>query len=199
MGGSRAADEDDKTGRFDIHVEFTAASCSLHATRPSSPLILPLMKRSSALLFQIAIVFIGLGGLAFLLGEPHLEGRNAHATLFEIYFKDPFLAFTYAGSVPFSYALHRAFIMFGQVRRTGAFSAAALETLRTIQRCAIALIGFVAVGVVIILNSGDGEDRPAGIFLSLLVAVPAGVVAIAAARFARRLRNFLTTSDGRRG
>jgi hypothetical protein len=60
------------------------------------------MKRSSALFLQAAIVLIGIGALAFLLWEPHIEGRNAHATTFEIYFKDPFLAYVYVGSIPFS-------------------------------------------------------------------------------------------------
>jgi hypothetical protein len=53
----------------------------------------PLMKRSSTAFLQIVIVLIGMGALAFMLWEPHLEGRNAHATVFEVYFKDPFLAY----------------------------------------------------------------------------------------------------------
>ena len=50
---------------------------------------------------QAVIVLIGVGALALILWEPQIEGRNAHATQFEIYFKDPFLAFAYLGSVPF--------------------------------------------------------------------------------------------------
>lgn len=41
----------------------------------------------------MVVVLGGIGALAFMLWEPHLEGRNAHAGLFEIYFKDPFLAY----------------------------------------------------------------------------------------------------------
>ena len=51
------------------------------------------MKRTSTVFLQIVIVLIGVAAIAFLLGEPHLEGRNERATLFEVYFKDPFLAF----------------------------------------------------------------------------------------------------------
>jgi hypothetical protein len=36
---------------------------------------------------QAVIVLIGIGALALMLWEPHIEGRNAHATLFEIYQK----------------------------------------------------------------------------------------------------------------
>ena len=54
-------------------------------------------------------MLIGVGALAVLLGEPRIEGRNAHATLFEIYFNDPFLAYAYIASIPFFVALYQAF------------------------------------------------------------------------------------------
>lgn len=148
----------------------------------------PGMKRHTALLAQIFIVLWGVATLAFLLGEPHLEGRNAHATTFQIYFHDPFLAYVYVGSLPFFAALHRAFGLFGAVRRSGAFSSATVDALRTIQRCALILLGFVAGGVIIIFLSGDPDDRPAGFFLALLVASATSAVAAASSRFARHLQ-----------
>jgi hypothetical protein len=157
------------------------------------------LKRSSALLFQGAIVLIGIAALTFLLGEPHIEGRNAQATTFEIYFKDPFLAYAYVGSIPVFVALYHAFGLFGHVRQTGTFSQATVDALRTIQYCAIAIIGFVAVGVGFILRFGDQDDRPAGVFMSLLVTLAASVIATAAARFARSLQNALGPSEGPRG
>jgi hypothetical protein len=148
----------------------------------------PGMKRGSALLLQVAIVLLGFAALGFLLVEPHLEGRNAHAPPFEIYFHDPFLAYVYTGSVFYFVALQRAFALFGEVRRSGSFSTETVVGLRTIQRCALILLGFVGGGVLIILAFGDGEDRPAGIFMSFLAASVAGGIAIAAARFARHLQ-----------
>mgnify|MGYP001601713322 CR=1 FL=1 len=71
------------------------------------------MKRSSTLFLQVVIVLIGIVTLALLLWEPHLEGVNAHATLFEMYFKDPFLALVYIGSIPFFMALYQAFKVLG--------------------------------------------------------------------------------------
>lgn len=150
------------------------------------------MKSGTALFLQLVTVLLGLGALSFLLGEPHLEGRNAHATIPEIYFKDPFLAYVYVGSVPFFVALQRAFTLLGEVRRTGSFSSATVRALRTIQRSALVLLGFVAGAVVIILATGDGEDRPAGIFMSALVALPTSAIAIAAAMFVRRLQRTFT-------
>lgn len=48
--------------------------------------------RLETMFLQAVVVLIGIGALAFLLWEPHLKGRNANATTFEIYFNDPFLA-----------------------------------------------------------------------------------------------------------
>ncbi len=144
-------------------------------------------------------MLLGLAVLAFLLGEPHLEGRNAHATVFEVYFHDPFLAYVYVGSVPFFVALYRAFGLFGHVRQTGSFSQVSVEALRAIKRCAFTLLGFVAGGIVIILIFGDQEDRPPGLFMGLLAALGSGIIATAAAVFARKLQNSLGRTESRRG
>ena len=140
------------------------------------------------------MVLIGLGMLALMLWEPHLEGRNVHATTFEIYFKDPFLAYVYVGSTPFFFAVYRAIGLFGHARRNGAFSQVTVDALRSIKRCAIALIGFVAGGVVIIIMFGDKDDRPAGIFMSFLATFASSVIAIVAAFSARKLQNTLRRS-----
>jgi hypothetical protein len=157
------------------------------------------MKSSSALFLQVAIVLIAIGALALMLWEPHIEGRNAHAATFEIYFKDPFLAYVYVGSTPFFVALYRAFGLFGHVRQNRAFSQVTVDALRAIKHCAIAIIGFVAVGVVFIIMFGDKDDRPAGVFMSFLVTFASSVVATAAAMFARNLQNTLGRSEGSRG
>ena len=140
------------------------------------------------------MVFICIATLTFLLWEPHLEGRNVDATTFEIYFKDPFLAYVYLGSVPFFVALYRAFSLFGDVRQTRTFSQGTVDALRAIKTCAIILLGFIAGGVVFIIMFGDGEDRPAGIFMSFLATSGASAIAIAASMFARQLQNALRRS-----
>jgi hypothetical protein len=185
----------------EIRRDFTPSSSPLHVRftilrHPRRPTIHPTMKRSTALLLQVVIGLIGIGVLAFLLGEPHLEGRNAHATTFEIYFKDPFLAYVYVGSIPFFVALYRAFGLLGQVRQHRAFSQASVDALRVIKRCAITIIGFVAGAVVFIIMFGDPEDRPPGISMSLLVMLLSSLVAIAAARIARNLQGALRRSHG---
>jgi hypothetical protein len=155
----------------------------------------PGMKPSSAAFLQVAIVLVGIGTLGLMLWEPHLEGRNTHATTFEIYFQDPFLAYVYVGSIPFFVGLQRAFRLFGDVGRRGTFSPESVKTLRTISLCALTIIGFVAGGVLFFLASSDGEDRPAGIFMSVMVALPASAVATAAALSARALERALRWTD----
>jgi hypothetical protein len=145
------------------------------------------MKRISAILLQVVVMLIGIGALAIMLWEPHIEGRNAHATPFEIYFKDPFLAYAYVASIPFFVALYQAFKVLGYAGQNKIFSQAAVNALRTLKYCAIAIIGFVAVSVVFIMF-GDPDDRPAGVFMRILITFPSIVVATAAAMFERILQ-----------
>src|SRR5215813_13144690 len=102
------------------------------------------MKRSSAIFLQGVLVLMGIAALALLLWEPQVEGRNAHATNFEIYFKDPFLAYMYITSIPFFAALYQAFKVLGYAGRNQVFSQEAVKGLRTIKYCAVLIIGFVA-------------------------------------------------------
>ena len=146
------------------------------------------MKRSSTIFLQIVIVLIGIGAVALMLWEPHIEGRNAHATLFEIYFKDPFLAYAYIASIPFFIALYQAFKVLEYVRQNKTFSQATVKAVRTLKYCAIAIIGFVAVSAIFIIFA-DKDDRPAGVFMRILIAFPSIVIATAAAMFEQILQN----------
>lgn len=152
------------------------------------------MHRSTALFLQFAVVLLGLGTLAVLLIEPHFEGRNARATAFEVYFHDPFLAYAYVGSVPFFRALYRAFGLFGDAGKHGKFSPLTVDALRAIKRCALTLIGFVAGAVLVIIATGDKEDRPQGIVLCAGVILGASTVAFTAATLARKLQGTFRTS-----
>src|SRR5437868_10737203 len=146
------------------------------------------MKRSSTIFLQVVIVLIGTGALAFIIREPHIEGRNAHVTLIEIYFKDPFLAYAYIASIPFFVALYQAFKVLGYAGQNKVFSQAAVKALRTVKFCAMAIIGFVVVSVIFLLR-GDPEDRPPGVVMRILITFGSIVIATAAAMFERILQN----------
>lgn len=145
------------------------------------------LKRSSTIFLQGVIVLIGIGALAFMLWEPHVEGVNAHATVRQMYFNS-FVAYAFIGSIPFFVGLYQAFKLLGNIGRNEIFSHGSVRALRTIKYCALALIGFVAVSVIFMIG-GDREDRPAGVFMRLLVTFPSIVVATAAAIIERLLQN----------
>src|SRR6185295_3153838 len=126
------------------------------------------MKRSSTIFLQVVIVLIGIGVLALMLWEPHLEGRNVNATLFAIYFKDPFLAYAYIASIPFFVALYKAFKVLGYAGQNKVFSQPAVNALRIIKYCAISIIGFVVVSV-LFMPFSDPDDRPPGVVMRILI------------------------------
>jgi len=147
------------------------------------------MKRISTIFLQAVIVLIGIGALAVMLWEPHIEGRNAHATRFEIYFKDPFLAYAYIASIPFFAALYQAFKVLGYVRQNKIFSQATVNSLRTIKYCAIAIIGLVVAPVAYLFIARPGDDIAGGVFMGILITFASIVIATAAAMFERILQN----------
>ena len=146
------------------------------------------MNRGASLFLRAVLVLIGIGAIALLLWESHLEGRNAHATLFEIYFKDPFLAYVYVGSIPFFVGLYQAFKVLGNVGGHKEFSPSAVRSLRTIKYCAIAVIAFVA-GAEVFIMLQTGEDRAGGVFIGALITFASIVVATAMAVLERSLQN----------
>jgi hypothetical protein len=146
------------------------------------------MVRGSILFLKAVLVLAGIGALALMLWEPHIEGRNAHATLFEIYFKDPFLAYAYIASIPFFVALYQAFKVLGYAEQNTVFSPAAVRALRTIKYCAMAIVGFVAVGEIFIML-GDSDDRAGGVFMGILITFPSIVIAAAMVVLERVLQN----------
>ena len=146
------------------------------------------LKKSATIFLQVVIVLIGIGVLAVMLWEPNIEGRNAYATLCEVYFKDPFLAYAYIASTPFFVALYQAFKVLGYAGQNKVFSPAAVKALRTIKYCAIALIGFVAVGEIFIML-GNSDDRAGGVFMGILITLGSVGIATAAAMFERALQN----------
>ncbi len=148
------------------------------------------MVRSSTIFLQAVIVLIGIGVLAFMLWEPHLEGRNAHATLFQIYFNDPFLAYAYTASTAFFIALYQAFKLLGCVRRNEVFSQHSVKALRTIKYCAMSLVGSLvfAEAYFFIVERGK-DDIAGGVMMGLLMIFVSVVVATSATVFERILQS----------
>ena len=148
------------------------------------------MKKSSTIFLRVVVVLIGIGVLALMLWEPHLEGRNAHATTFQIYFNDPFLAYAYTASIFFFAALYQVFKLLGFIGRNQVFSSAAVKTLRTTKYCAMTLVAFIvgAEGYFFLVRRGE-DDIAGGVAMGLFMIFISTVVATAAAVFERLLQS----------
>lgn len=141
------------------------------------------MKKGSTLFLQAVIVLIGIVALTLMLWEPHIEGRNVNATLFEIYFKDPFLAYAYTASIAFFLALYKAFRLLGYIRHNQIFSLRSVKALRTIKYCGLALVVFILGAEAYLFFVMRGKDDIAGgmavghflLFISAVIATAAAI------------------------
>ena len=146
------------------------------------------MKRGSILFLRAVILLVGVAVLAGLLWEPQVEGVNAHADQVTIYFRDPFLAYIYVGSLPFFFGLYQAFKLLGYVGQGQAFSPGASKALRRIKYCALAVIGFIVGGEVYIILGVD-DDHAGGIAMGIFTSFACLVTATAAAVLERVLQS----------
>ena len=138
------------------------------------------MKRPSTIFLQIFIVFIGIGTIIWMLWEPHIEGRNAHATLFEIYFKDPFLLYAYFASIAFFLVLYQTFRLLGYIRLDKAFTPQSVNATRIIKFSALSLVAFVLPAVAYLFITRPGDDIAGGIAMGLFIIFFSVITACAA-------------------
>jgi hypothetical protein len=148
------------------------------------------MKRGLTIFLQAVILLLGVGVFAFLLWEPQLEGRNVNATQFEIYFKDPFLAYIYLAFVPFFVGLYQAFKMLGYARRDEIFSQRSVRALQIIKYCAITTAIFIlgAEAYIFIFVRGT-DDVAGGVMMGVFIILVSAIIATVAAVFERILQN----------
>ena len=147
------------------------------------------MKRGLTIFLQALILLFAVGVFAFLLWEPHLEGRNVNATLFEIYFKDPFLAYIYLAFVPLFVALYQGFNILGYAGREGVFDQHSVRALRIIKYCALTTAIFIlgAEAYLFIFIRGK-DDIAGGVMMGVFVILVSAIIATAAAVFERILK-----------
>ena len=147
------------------------------------------MKRGSTIFLQVVIGLLGVGVLALLLWEPQVEGRNVNATLFEIYFEDPFLAYIYLAFVPFFVGLYQAFKILGYARRNEIFSQRSVRALRIIKYCAMTTALFIvgAEAYIFIFVRGT-DDVAGGVMMGAFIIFVSAIIATAAAVFERILQ-----------
>lgn len=144
------------------------------------------MRRGPILFLRVSILVVGVVVLAGMLWEPHLEGRNVDADLATIYFRDPFLAYAYMGSLPFFFGLYQAFKLTGYASRDHSHSpGAAITALVRIKYCAVLLVVAILGGEAYIAVAI--EDDHAGAFVPGALAIFACLVTVVAATLLERV------------
>lgn len=148
------------------------------------------MKKISTLFLQLVLVLLALGILAFLLIAPQFEGVNSGASFFEIYFRDPFLAYVYLGSIPFFVAIYQAVKALRYVGANQAFSQPVVRALQTIRNCAFITAAAIIGAGAYVRMTVKGEDDPAGFLMLCFVGIFVSLaVGVTAALFRRLVQN----------
>src|SRR6266446_4072294 len=148
------------------------------------------MKRGSTIFLQVVIALLGVAILALLLWEPQVEGSNVNATLFEIYSKDPFLAYIYLAFVPFFVGLTRAFKILGYARRNEIFFQRSVRALRIIKYCALTTATFIlGAEAYLFVFMRAKDDIAGGAMMGAFIILVSAIIATAAAVFERILQN----------
>jgi hypothetical protein len=140
------------------------------------------MNKSSSLL-KVVIILVGVAVFIAMLWFPQIEGRNRNSGPIELYFNDPFLAYSYLASIPFFVGLYQGFKLVSALNKKGSFKKTAIHSLQIIKNCALISIGFIILGE-LILFFGEPEEDLAGIvalgimltFISLIVATSSSLV-----------------------
>jgi len=147
------------------------------------------MKKGSAIFLQIVLILIGIGVLVAMLWEPQLEGRNANATVSQIYFNDPFLAYAYLASIAFFVGLYKAVRVLSYIGENKTFTPSTVKALRAIKNCAILLSVFIVLAGIYIRAFHAADDDPAGFMAICIVTTFISIViAVASGMFARTLQ-----------
>jgi len=148
------------------------------------------MKRGPTIFLQVVIALFAILVLGLLLWEPQLEGRNVNATQFEIYFKDPFLAYIYLAFVPFFVGVYQVIRLLGYARRNEIFSERSVRSLQIIKFCAIAVaVFFLGAEAYIFIFIRGTDDVAGGVMMGLFFIFVSVVIATGAGVFERILQN----------
>lgn len=126
-----------------------------------------------------------------MLWEPHLEGRNANATFFEVYFNDLFLAYFYLASLPFFVALYQVCRILQNIGQNKLLSQETVAAFKKLKYCAFTIAGaiFAADAYLGLAARSNGEDAAGAIMLGIVIAFASITAGIAAAVFERALRD----------
>jgi|SRR6185369_13177002 len=146
------------------------------------------MKKGSTLFLKVVLCLIAIVAFIGILWFPQTEGRAAHLDFVSIY-ADPFILYGFIASIPFFFGLYQAFTLLNLIDRNKAFSQSAVNTLKNMKYASLALIGFIAGGILFIRFFANGDDPAGPTMLGFLVSFSAAVIATACGVFQKLLQN----------
>ena len=146
------------------------------------------MKKTEIVFLKTVVLLIGIVALFLLIRFPQLEGVNVNNDLFTIYFKDPFLAYVYIGSIAFFVAIYQTFKLLGNIANDTLYSEGSIKALRNIKYCAMTIVGFIiGAEAYIIINMAGSDDIAGGVAMGVFITFGSIVVAVAADVFRKIL------------
>ncbi len=101
---------------------------------------------------------------------------------------DPLLVGMYVPAIPFYIALGCGLRLLGHIDRDEVFSQPAVNSLRTIQWCGVAISGMYAAGMPYIFYVADKDDAPGVVAIALVIIFSSFVISVAAALFKQLLQ-----------
>ena len=146
-----------------------------------------LMKKGSILFLKVVILLIAIRTLMWIIWFPQLEGRATNLDLISIY-KDPLIIYGYIASIPFFVGLYQAFKLLGYIDGNKVFSQSSVKAVRNIKYCALAIIGFIVLGILYIRLFVKGDDPAGPTALGIFTTFASIVIATTAAVFQKHLQ-----------
>lgn len=150
------------------------------------------MKKRYIIFLQALLLIIGLGTFLFMLWEPHLEGRNVNASWFDIYFKDPFLAYVYSASIFFFMTLSNFFILLTHSRLGTMFSLSSVSLLYKAKiYIGILVLFIIGAEAYFIFFQKTNEDIAGGVVLGVGMLIVCLITAFFTNSLEKRIRRKL--------
>jgi hypothetical protein len=146
------------------------------------------MKKGSTIFLKFVLCLMALVVAAVLIRFPLTEGRAQNLDLLHVYL-DAVILYMYVGTIPFFIALWQSFKLLGFIEQNNVFSQGAVNALKVIKYCGIAIAALLVVGLVTLKFTHDPNEDAAGpLALGFVTAFISIVVGTGAAVFQRLLQ-----------
>jgi hypothetical protein len=144
------------------------------------------MKRGSTIILRGVVILIGLIVLGLcVIGLPFAI-KSEMAGDFDY---GPIFVGLYVPAIPFFFALHQALKLLNYIDRNKAFSLAAVNALKRIKYCGLAISGLFAAGMPYVFWLSDRDDAPGVAAIGFVIIGASFVIATAAAVFQSLFQN----------